>query len=115
MSIGASKNFAVTAPSVTFTAFITPSSILTVGPAGGLTSSNVTCSTTGGVDPLTFAWLKISGDAIGVDNPTEQTTTFNASGSAGQQLIAVYRCTVTDDVAAERSADITVRFTFINK
>lgn len=81
------------------------------------TSSSATTATTaatvsGGVAPFTYAWAKVSGDAITCTAPTSDTTAFSATGlTTGESRSAIYRLTVTDSTSGTpltATVDITV-------
>jgi hypothetical protein len=79
--------------------------------AGAVTSSAATALVSGGTGPYTYAWTKVSGSTFTVNSPTANATTFSTTLTNGQELSAVYRCTVTDSLAATAFADVTVNLT----
>lgn len=114
MGIGAAKNFAGGIAVEAYGVFLTPSSSETTAPAGAATSAQVTANVTGGQEPITFSWVRISGaPIINVSDDTAQKITFNASGSSGADFSALFRVTVTDNTLSEVTADISVNFLFI--
>lgn len=75
--------------------------------AGSVTTTSVTVTPTGGTGPYTYAWAYLSGDAIFTASaPTAATTTFSGSVAAGEDKSAVWRCTVTDSLAATASTTV---------
>jgi hypothetical protein len=80
---------------------------------GGGTSTTPTLTVTaaGGTSPYTYAWAKVSGDTLTVTSPTTAATTFSGTPGIGNTLHAVYRCTVTDNVAATATVDVSVSIT----
>lgn len=73
------------------------------------------CTASGGTPPYTYAWARQSGSTdIGGGGGTADETTFSASGdgSPTSSYSAVWRITVTDDVAATATYDFTVTFYF---
>lgn len=115
MSIGIAKNFsAVSAPTVDYAVFTTPTNSFTFSPKGGATSSLVTANVTGGTPAFTYLWTKISGDPIGISETDASQVTFNANSSNGLFQEAVYKVTVTDSLAAEVETEINVIFDFEN-
>ncbi len=65
-----------------------------------------------GVPPYTYAWTTIShtnATPPNVDTPTTDDTTFTQTGVSDVDS-AVFRCTVTDDVSATATVDVTAFF-----
>jgi len=113
MPLGSLKGLATTSAAVQYTVFCTPSTSTTDNlPPGSHTSAAVTANVTGGVEPYTFQWTKLSGNPIGISDDTAQVVTFNAS-SGGGDLVATYEVEVTDNVAAKVSTEILVEFLFL--
>lgn len=74
-----------------------------------VTSSSTTVTPSGGTGPYTYSWSRISGDsAVSADSPTAATTTFSANVPREGFRTAVYRCTITDSLAATTFVDATV-------
>jgi len=112
MSIGASRNFAsepLTTP--LFFAFISPSPVIVIGLAGGLTSPDVTIHINGEVNPIVILWEKVSGDDISISATDEQVVTFSANGTS-EVKNATYKCTVTDDTLAVQTDTADITFVF---
>lgn len=68
--------------------------------AGSVTSATVTVTASGGTSPYTYAWTKISGDAITATLSTSATTAFSGTVALGETLTAQFECEITDSVAA---------------
>ncbi|MDR7101530.1 hypothetical protein [Croceicoccus sp. BE223] len=71
------------------------------GTAGTLSTTYPASSVdvSGGVPPYSYAWVKVSGDAITITDETTTTPTFSATGLAyGESREARYELTVTDSV-----------------
>ena len=98
-----------TPTAVSLSATNSPSSVSGSG-IGGALSNQTTCTASGGVAPYTYVWTFVSGDALIIcDNLTGNTTDFHTSGTAGT-FVAVWRCTVTDNVSTQAisTPDVTV-------
>jgi hypothetical protein len=76
--------------------------------AGSVTTAIVTVTASGGTSPYTYAWTKVSGDTFTVTAPTGAATAFQITVAVAETKSAVYRCTVTDDVAATYTVDVGV-------
>jgi len=64
--------------------------------AASITTNTTTANVSGGASPFIYAWAQVSGDTIGITNPTGASTAFTASGVAGgQSRSGVFQCTVT--------------------
>lgn len=74
-----------------------------------LTTDATTVTPSGGTGPYTYAWTLVSGDTLTINSPTAATTTFTGTPAYNSNLSGVYRCTVTDSLAA--TASITVSAT----
>lgn len=73
----------------------------------GVTGATATAS--GGTSPYTYAWTKVSGDAITIASPSSATTKFSVSGMASPETrIANFRVTATDAVLATAISDVQV-------
>lgn len=79
------------------------------------TTATTTATVSGGVAPFTYAWAKVSGDAITATAPTSDTTAFTTSGLAtSESRSAIYRLTVTDSTSGTpltATVDITTTIT----
>lgn len=72
-------------------------------------SNGVTVTPTGGTGPYTYLWMKLSGDsAVTVSNSTAASVTFSATVPRDQERSAVYRCIVTDSLAASAFVNVSV-------
>jgi hypothetical protein len=74
--------------------------------AGSVTTATVTVTASGGTGPYTYAWANVSGDTFTVTAPTGATTAFQTTVTVGEDKSGIYRCTVTDDVAATYTVDV---------
>jgi hypothetical protein len=99
--------------SVTLNASASPSSLTTTGSASSITTASTTVTPTGGTAPYTYGWVRNSGStAISANSASAATTTFTGTGLAsGATVSAVFRCTVTDNVAATKTVDVNVSIT----
>lgn len=81
---------------------------------GTAISETVTCTPSGGTGPYTYAWTRISytsGTAPTSNSAATAATAFTQTGlGPGDTESAVFRCTVTDSLAATATADVTVTF-----
>lgn len=89
-----------------FSASISPASATGSGKVN-ITTNSVTATPSGGTGPYTYAWTYVSGDAVTVLSPTAASTQFRSNISAG----GVYRCTITDSLAATATATVGVSIT----
>jgi len=113
MPLGSLKGLGSTAAGVAYTVFCTPTESITDNlPPGSHTSSQVTANVTGGQEPYTFTWTKLSGGPIGISDSSAQVVTFNAS-SGGGDLQATYEVEVEDNLAATVTTTINVEFLFL--
>lgn len=96
--------------STTLNAAASPSSLSISGTGTPLTTASTTVTPTGGTSPYTYAWTRISGSTlITANSASAATTTFTGSSLAsGTTYSAVFRCTVTDNVAATKTVDVNV-------
>lgn len=86
-----------------FTASASPATVYGARSVNGVVSvmtetTTATATATGDVAPFTYAWSKLSGDAMwSITSPTAQTTrfAFEAVGP-GESNVGTFRCTVTD-------------------
>ena len=85
----------VGAETLTFSASASP--ISATGSGRGVVQTNiVTVTPAGGTGPYTYSWTYVSGDTVTVLSPTSAATRFSSATGAE----AVYKCTVTDSLAA---------------
>ena len=67
-----------------------------------VTTSSVTCNTTGGIGAVSYQWVRTDADPASwvIVSPTSQTTAFRAvSVASGVDQFASFRCDVTDSDA----------------
>jgi Putative phage tail protein/SprB repeat len=96
--------------STALNAAASPSSLSTSGTGTPLTTASTTVTPTGGTSPYTYAWARLSGStSITANTASAASTTFTgASLASGTTYTAVFRCTVTDNVAATKTVDVNV-------
>jgi len=87
---------AVGAETLTFSASASPISATGSGLSGVVQTNIVTVTPAGGTGPYTYSWTYVSGDTVTVLSPTSAATRFSSATGAE----AVYKCTVTDSLAA---------------
>jgi hypothetical protein len=75
----------------------------------GTLSASTSITASGGVAPLSYSWLRLSGSRIAVSGTTS--STFSASLNWGETLVESFRMTVTDALNRSSSVDVTVTFT----
>jgi hypothetical protein len=100
-----------------FSASVNPFYVIgTIFGTGAVTTDAATVSVSGGTGPYTYAWAYVSGYASFTTNsPTSATTTWTGTITLpGQDRSAVYRCTVTDSLAATASITIGVSISEIS-
>lgn len=82
-------------------------------PVKTITTSPAALTTTGGTGPYTYSWTKVSGDsAINADTPTTEDTTFTVNAFKNTTYNTLFRCTVTDSLAATATHDVNVTITY---
>jgi len=102
-----------TSPALSLAASPNPTS---GGSYGGspATSDSVTATPTGGTGPYTYAWTRTSytsGTAPTITSAATAATTFVQTGmTPGSDQSAVFRCTVTDSLAATAYVDVNAYF-----
>ena len=89
---------------------ISPSSVRNIGNAASFTgATGATATASGGTSPYTYAWTKVSGDAITIASPSSATTKFSVAGMAPfEARLAIFRVTATDAVLATATSDVQV-------
>jgi len=88
---------------------ISPGNVYAGGYTAIITTQTVTANGVGGSAPYTYSWTKVSGALVNVLSATSAATAFNATGMISPtDRVAVYRCTVTDSLAATSYSDINV-------
>lgn len=77
------------------------------------TSAAATATPTGGTSPYTHAWTRVSGSTdITADSASAASTAFSVTGMTdGATKSAIFRDTVTDNVSATATADVSIEFT----
>ena len=86
-----------------------PTSLYRSGSAETLTTAVTTATVTGGAAPYSYAWAKVSGDAITAVTPTGAATSFRAAALAAEEVrTATFRVTVTDSASLTATRDINV-------
>lgn len=90
-----------------------PGSLSISGTGASQTTGTTTVTATGGTAPYTYAWTWASGGtSITTTSPTAAATTFSAATLAdGETRSGVARCTITDNVAATKTVDVSVSIT----
>ena len=86
----------VGAETLTFAASASPISATGSGRSGVVQTNIVTVTPAGGTGPYTYSWTYVDGDTVAVLSPTSAATRFSSATGAE----AVYKCTVTDSLAA---------------
>lgn len=106
------SNIATTAASASagaLAASVSPTYAFGLSGAGSVVSSTVTVTASGGTAPYTYAWTKKSGlGSVVATDATSAATTFSETLTAGQFRTTIWTCTVTDDVAATTTVDVSV-------
>jgi hypothetical protein len=95
------------------TATVAPSSVSKTDTGTSITTASVTVTAAGGTPGYTYSWVRTSGStSIAADSASSATTTFTGSSLAsGSTYSAVFTCTVTDAVAATKTAVVSVEIT----
>jgi len=80
-----------------------------------LSSDTITVTPTGGIEPITYAWTKISGDTFTLVNGSTAASQIFRTTDPGDEATysAVYRVTATDWLGSTDAADITVTQTWL--
>ena len=90
-------------------ASVSPTWAYGIGGAGTVITGTVTVTASGGTAPYTYAWTRKSGiGSVVATDATSAATTFSETLSAGQYRTNIWTCTVTDDVAATTTVDVSV-------
>ena len=93
----------------TLAASVSPAFAFGSATGGGLgTTGTVTIAPTGGTSPYVITNAKKSGDTLTVIDGTTTTPSFSATPGANNSKTATYTFTVTDDVAATTTVDVSV-------
>jgi hypothetical protein len=72
---------------------------------GSVTTGACTATPIGGVGPYTYAWGTFGGDpGIAIDSAATAATTFTATVSGTDSLLAYFVCTVTDSGTSAASS-----------
>lgn len=88
---------------------ISPSTINETHKPQGFNSASVTAIASGGTPAYSYAWTKLSGDAIVCASPSSATTLFSVTSMGdGETRVATFRVTVTDAIPATAVSDIVV-------
>lgn len=98
----------VGANSLTFYITLDQTSLFQLDNPGSVVTDAVTVTPTGGTAPYTYAWTQVSGDPINIVSPTSATTTFQQNLGPSEIATGVFRITVTDNAALERSLSLGV-------
>ena len=77
------------------TATRSPSSAFGSG-TDSITTGSVTVTATGGTEPYSYAWTRVSGATFSVGSPDSATTNFSGTPGQDGEMSGVYKCTVTD-------------------
>lgn len=99
------------ASSGALTASASPTSLYEQSPGpGAITTDTVTITPSGGTGPYTYAWAYLSGYvSFTVSSATAAAVDFTSlSLNPGQSRSGVWRCTVTDNVAATFEVDVAI-------
>lgn len=99
-----------------FRASASPTSVGKTTTSAGGTTPTTTVTPVNGTAPYTYAWTRVSGDAsTSANSATSAATTFSRSSmSVGVSYNSTWRCTVTDNVAATATCDVSVHFARID-
>lgn len=92
---------------------ITPEEVTGYGSGTGTAQTEfATATPSGGVSPYTYEWALVSytgPGTVSADNPTDDMSSFTLTGFTGLKS-AIFQCTVTDDVSATATAQVTAIF-----
>lgn len=89
---------------------ISPASLSVNASAAGAASGALTTAASGGVAPLTYAWVRTAGTRTSISSATAANPTVSATLGWGENFTETWRVTVTD--AASNTATDTVNVTF---
>lgn len=91
----------------TLSASVSPAFAFATAIGGGQgTTGTVTITITGGTAPYVISNAKKSGDTLTVLNGTTTTPNFRGTPGANNSLASTYTFTITDDVAATTTVDV---------
>lgn len=77
--------------------------------AGPVNTGATTCLPGGGYPPYTYAWTKIGTSfSLAANTPTAATTYFTGTTTYGGYEVAVFKCTVTDNIGQTAEAFVNV-------
>lgn len=83
-----------------FGASVSPSNFHAITQNGAYRTPKFACNVSGGVGPFEYAWAS---DRLNIDTPTQQKTSFTASGY-NSFIITTVTCEVTDTGNANQKA-----------
>ena len=76
---------------------------------GGISTSPVTVSQSGGTGAISYLWERVSGSTMTAESPNSASTSFVGNpSSAGQSASATFKCTITDSSSPPQTRTITV-------
>lgn len=94
----------------TLTATASPSSVFGEAATATVTTSATTASASGSVGAVSYAWVKVSGDAITINSASSAATTFSgAAMGLGEVRSAVFKCVVTDSIGSADTNNVTAQ------
>lgn len=101
---------AATAVDAALRATASPGAVWKVVQTSSATTGSCVVTAAGGTSPYTYSWARVSGDSsIAITSSTSASTTFSRTGLVvNTDYSAIFRCTVTDNVSATTTVDVTV-------